>query len=81
MNIYWLYTYTKGWTQVTKKNDAIAYFILFYFLGIVMPYLVQKSLNQIARNYARQQMIRQNIRPQQYPMYPNYPGRGGQFRM
>ena len=71
VNIYWLYRYTKGWTKVTKKNDAILYFIVFYFLGIVMPYLVQKSLNEIARNYGRQ-----------YPGYQNYPGgQGGQFRM
>ncbi|MFP3132133.1 MAG: DUF4234 domain-containing protein [Candidatus Nanopusillus sp.] len=82
VNIYWLYRYTKGWTQVTKKNDAILYFIVFYFLGIVMPYLVQKSLNEIARNYGRQQMMRQSMPPQQYPGYQNYPGgQGGQFRM
>ncbi|MFP3316948.1 MAG: DUF4234 domain-containing protein [Candidatus Nanopusillus sp.] len=82
VNIYWLYRYTKGWTKVTKKNDAILYFIVFYFLGIVMPYLVQKSLNEIARNYGRQQMMRQSMPPQQYPGYQNYPGgQGGQFRM
>ena len=81
VNIYWLYRYTKGWAYVTKKNDAIVYFILFLFFGIVMPYLVQKSLNQIARNYARQQMMRQTMPPQQYLGYPNYPGQGGQFRM
>ena len=87
VNIYWLYEYTKGWTQVTKKNDAILYFIVFYFLGIVMPYLIQKSLNEIARNYRRQQMMRQSMPPQQYlgyqnPGYQNYPGgQGGQFRM
>ena len=82
LNIYWLYRYTKGWAYVTKKEDSIVYFILFYFLGIVMPYLVQRDLNEIARNYARQQMMRQRILPQQYPGYPNYPGgQGGQFRM
>jgi len=81
VNIYWLYRYTKGWAYVTKKDDAIVYFILFFFLGIVMPYIVQKSLNQIAKNYTRQQMMRQAMPPQQYPMYPNYPGQGGQFRM
>jgi len=81
VNIYWLYRYTKGWVYVTKKDDAIVYFILFLFFGIVMPYFVQKSLNQIAKNYIRQQMMRQAMPPQQYPMYPNYPGRGGQFRM
>jgi len=81
VNIYWLYRYTKGWAYVTKKDDAIVYFILFFFLGIVMPYIVQKSLNQIAKNYTRQQMMRQAMPPQQYPMYLNYPGQGGQFRM
>ena len=71
VNIYWLYRYTKGWVYVTKKEDVIVYFILFYFLNIFMPYLVQKSLNEIARNYSRQ-----------YPGYQNYPGgQGGQFRM
>jgi hypothetical protein len=55
-----------------------------------MPYLVQKSLNQIAKNYKRQQMMRQGMPPQYYPGYPyyqrqQYPGYsnypGGQFRM
>jgi len=82
VNIYWLYRYTKGWAYVSRRDDVIVYFILFLFLGIVMPYLVQKSLNQIARNYFRQQMMRQTMPPQQYPGYPNYPGgQGGQFRM
>jgi hypothetical protein len=26
-------------------------------------------------------MMRQAMPPQQYPMYPNYPGQGGQFKM
>jgi len=60
VNIYWLYRYTKGWVYVTKKEDAIVYFILFYFLNIFMPYLVQKSLNEIARNYSRQQTMGQS---------------------
>jgi len=82
VNIFWLYRYTKGWVYVTKKEDAIVYFILFWFVSIVMPYLVQKSLNEIARNYSRQQIMRQNMQPQQYPGYQNYPGsQGGQFRM
>jgi hypothetical protein len=57
------------------------YFILFLLVGIIMPYLVQRDLNEIARNYGRQQMMRQDM-PQQYLGYPNYPGgQGGQFRM
>ena len=60
----------------------ILYFIVFLLIGIVMPYLVQKSLNEIARNYGRQQMMRPSMPSQQYPGYPNYPGgQGGQFRM
>jgi hypothetical protein len=47
-----------------------------------MPYLVQKDLNEIARNYGRQQMMGPRMPSQQYPGYPNYPGgQGGQFRM
>jgi hypothetical protein len=57
VNIYWLYRYTEGWAYVTRKDNVVLYFILFLFLGIVMPYLVQKSLNQIAENYKRQQMM------------------------
>jgi len=80
-NIYWLYKYTEGWTHVTKKDDTVIYFILFLFVGIIMPYLVQRDLNEIARNYGRQQMRGQSM-SQQYPGYPNYPGgQGGQFRM
>jgi hypothetical protein len=58
------------------------YFILFLLVGIIMPYLVQRDLNEIARDYGRQQMMRQVILPQQYLGYPNYPGgQGGQFIM
>jgi bacteriorhodopsin len=82
VNIYWLYRYTEGWAYVTKKDDAILYFIVFLLVGIIMPYLVQRDLNEIARNYGRQQMMRQNMPQQQYPGYPNYQGgQGGQFRM
>jgi bacteriorhodopsin len=81
-NIYWLYKYTEGWAYVTKKDNTILYFILFLFVSIIMPYFVQKELNQMARNYGRQQMMGQGMPPQQYPRYPNYPGgQGGQFRM
>jgi len=52
-NIYWLYKYTEGWAYVTKKDNAVIYFILFLLVGIIMPYLVQRGLNQIARNYSK----------------------------
>ena len=82
VNIYWLYRYTEGWAYVTKKDNAVIYFILFLLVGIIMPYLVQRDLNEIARNYGKQQMMRQGMPQQQYPGYPNYQeGQGGQFRM
>jgi len=81
VNIYWLYRYTEGWAYVTKKDNAVIYFILFLLVGIIMPYLVQRDLNEIARNYGKQQMMRQGM-PQQHPGYPNYQeGQGGQFRI
>jgi len=82
VSIFWLYKYTEGWAYVTKKDNAIIYFILFLFVGIIMPYMVQRDLNEIARNYGKRQMMGPGMPPQQYPGYPNYPGsQGGQFRM
>ena len=82
VNIFWLYKYTEGWAYVTKKDNAVIYFIIFLLVGIIMPYLVQKDLNEIARNYGRQQMMGPRMPSQQYPGYPNYSGgQGGQFRM
>jgi hypothetical protein len=82
VNIFWLYKYTEGWAHVTKKDNVIIYFIVFLFVNIIMPYLVQKDLNEIARNYGRQQIMRQSMPPQKYPGYLNYPGgREGQFKM
>jgi hypothetical protein len=82
VNIFWLYNYTEGWAYVTKKDNVIIYFILFFFIGIIMPYIVQKDLNEIARNYSRQQTTGQSMSSQQYLRYPNYSGgQGGKFRM
>jgi len=61
VNIYWLYRYTEGWAYVTKKDNEILYFIVFLFVHIIMPYLVQRDLNEIARNYGKQQMMRQDM--------------------
>ncbi|MFP3132289.1 MAG: hypothetical protein RXQ77_03030 [Candidatus Nanopusillus sp.] len=41
--------------------------------------MVQKELNEIARNYGKRQMMGQGMPPQQYPGYQG--GQGGQFRM
>ena len=82
VNIFWLYKYTEGWAYVTKKDNAIIYFILFFLVNIIMPYIVQRDLNEIARNYSKRQMIGPGMPPQQYPGSSNYPGgQGGQLRM
>ena len=46
---------------VTKKDNAILYFIVFFFIGIIMTYLVQRDLNEIARNYGKQQTTGQSM--------------------
>jgi hypothetical protein len=61
VNIFWLYKYTEGWAYVTKKDNTVIYFILFLLVGIIMPYLVQRDLNQIARNYGGQQKMGQSM--------------------
>jgi len=69
VNIFWIYKYTEGRAYVTKEDNAILYFIVFFFIGIIMPYIVQKDLNEIARNYGRQQTTGQGMSSQQYPIY------------
>jgi len=49
-NIYWIYKYTEGFVgQVKKDNNTTLWFILFFFFGIIMPIIVQKELNKLAR--------------------------------
>ncbi|ABL78421.1 DUF4234 domain-containing protein [Thermofilum pendens] len=47
-NIYWLYKYAEGFAQVTKKESAVLYFLVFWLFTIVMPAIVQSELNKIA---------------------------------
>ena len=50
-NIYWLFRFTEVFTKrVRQKDDAVIYFILFLFVGIIMPYVVQSELNKLADN-------------------------------
>ncbi|WP_288006173.1 DUF4234 domain-containing protein [Thermofilum sp.] len=52
-NWYWLYKYAEGFAKVTKKESAILWFLLFFFVGIVMPAIVQSELNRIAEESSR----------------------------
>ena len=48
-NIYWLYKYAEGYSNVVKKdNNGILWFILFWLITIIMPAIVQSELNKIA---------------------------------
>jgi len=48
-NIYWLYKYCNGFSTVVKKdNNTILWFLLFLFIGIVMPAIVQLELNEVS---------------------------------
>lgn len=48
VNIYWMYKYCEGFSQVNKDDHKVLWFILSLFLGFVMPAIVQSSLNKLA---------------------------------
>ncbi len=50
-NIYWLYKYTECFvTKVKGDDDTALWFILFWLVGIIMPWIVQTELNNLADN-------------------------------
>ena len=50
-NIYWLFRFTEVFTKrVRQKDDVALYFILFLFVSIITPYIVQSELNKLADN-------------------------------
>ena len=64
-NIYWLYKYAEGYSNFVKKdNNSILWFLLFWFLAIIMPALVQSDLNKIAKSGATPQQPQTPLQPQ-----------------
>ena len=50
-NIYWLYKYSEAFaTKVKKDDNTVLWFILFWFLGIIKPGVVQSELNKLAKD-------------------------------
>ena len=50
-NIYWLFRFTEVFVKrVRQKDDVVIYFILFWFISIIAPYVVQSELNKLADN-------------------------------
>ena len=46
---YWIYKYCEGFSEVVKKdNNKVLWFLLYLFVGIVMPAIVQSELNKLA---------------------------------
>lgn len=49
VNIYWAWKYCEGFATVVKKdNNTVLWFILYLFVGIVIPGIVQNELNKLA---------------------------------
>lgn len=44
-NIYWLFQYASGYSKVKKEDNGVLWFLVFFFIGIAMPALVQSELN------------------------------------
>lgn len=50
-NIYWLYKYTECFVEKVKgEDDTVLWFLIFWLVGIVMPWVVQSELNKFADN-------------------------------
>jgi len=48
-NIYWLYKYAEGFSKVIKKdNNPVLWFLLFWFVPVIIPALVQSEFNRLA---------------------------------
>ncbi|MFP4567489.1 MAG: DUF4234 domain-containing protein [Candidatus Woesearchaeota archaeon] len=49
VNIYWLYKYSEAFSKFVKKDDnTVLWFVLFLFISIITPGIVQSELNNLA---------------------------------
>jgi len=63
-NIYWMYKYCEAYSQYVKRDDnAILWFVVYFFASIVMPALVQTELNKLATAGAYPQQPVQPAQP------------------
>jgi hypothetical protein len=48
-NLYWMWKYCEGFAVYVKKdNNPILWFLLYFFVGIIMPAIIQSELNKLA---------------------------------
>ncbi len=49
VGIYWTYKYCEGFSTIVKKdNNTVLWFLLYLFVGIIMPGIIQSELNKIS---------------------------------
>ncbi|MEA3329616.1 MAG: DUF4234 domain-containing protein [Nanoarchaeota archaeon] len=49
-NIFWLYKYCEGFSMYVKKDDkTLLWFLLYIFIGIIMPGIIQSGLNKLVQ--------------------------------
>ena len=54
VSLYWLYKYAEGFAQISRKENATIWFLVFWLVGpLVMPAVVQSELNRIAEESSR----------------------------
>lgn len=53
VNVYWLYKYAEGFAvKLQKDKHSFVWFLVFFFIPILTPLLVQLKLNKIAKKTA-----------------------------
>jgi uncharacterized membrane protein len=51
-NIYFIYKYCDGFSRYVKKdNNGILWFILYLFVGFIMPAIIQSELNKLSKHH------------------------------
>jgi hypothetical protein len=49
-NLYWLYRYAEGFSDFVKKDkNSVIWFLLFWFVPIILPAIVQYELNKLSK--------------------------------
>lgn len=47
-NVYWGYKFCEGYSQVIRKdNNTVMWFLVYLVIGLVIPGIVQDSLNKL----------------------------------
>jgi len=62
-NIYWMFKYAEAFSIHVRKDNSVALWaILFIFIGIIVPAIVQLELNEYIRNPEKLKMMKKTDR-------------------